>query len=40
MMALAKASVRCGVTDAHDTTPASLISRMRSPMSSGLIGSL
>jgi len=40
MMALAKASVRWGVTEAHDTTPASRISRMRSPMSSGLTGSL
>ena len=32
-------STRCGVSDAHAVTPASLISRMRRPISSSLIGS-
>jgi hypothetical protein len=31
--------VRCGVSEPHDTTPASLISRMRRPINSGLMGS-
>ena len=37
--ALAYCSVRCGVSDAQETTPASLISRMRWETSSGLMGS-
>ena len=32
-------STRCGVSDAHASTPPALISRMRSGISSGLIGS-
>ena len=32
-------STRCGVSDAQARTPASLISRMRVPMSSSFIGS-
>ena len=32
-------STRCGVSDADATTPASLISRMRLPISSSFIGS-
>ena len=39
-MAGAKASVRWGVTEATEVTPASLISRIRRLMSSGLMGSL
>ena len=36
---LAYCSTRWGVSDAHAVTPASLISRMRCPISSSLIGS-
>jgi hypothetical protein len=32
-------STRAGVSDAHETTPPSLISTIRLPISSGLIGS-
>ncbi len=39
-MCFAYCSTRCGVSDAHAVTPASLISRMRAPISSSLIGSL
>ena len=37
--ASASSSVRCGVTATAHVTPASLISAMRRPMSSGLTGS-
>ena len=36
---LAYRSTRCGVSDAHAVTPPSLISRIRRPISSSLIGS-
>ncbi len=33
-------STRCGVSDAHDTTPAALISSIRLPINSGFRGSM
>ena len=39
MTASAYRSTRCGVSEAHETTPASLISRIRRSTSSSLSGS-